>query len=133
MHIVLRIIGLPVPKGRPRSFRVGGFLGHYTPKRTAEWEKYVRLQARQQYKQAPLDCPIKIEVEFYLPRPKSLPKKYVYHAKKPDLDNLNKAILDSLEGIIYTNDSRICQIVSRKNYASSRSEVGVVIRITAVT
>ena len=34
--------------------------------------------------------------------------------KKPDLDNYEKAILDALEGIVYTNDSLVVEKHSRK-------------------
>jgi Holliday junction resolvase RusA-like endonuclease len=40
-------------------------------------------------------------------------------AKKPDLDNLLKAVMDSLTAIgAWTDDSRVVQVLGRKQYAT---------------
>lgn len=40
-----------------------------------------------------------------------------WHTKKPDLDNLIKAVKDSLTGIVYRDDGQICLETANKRYA----------------
>ena len=67
---------------------------------------------------------------FMMPRPKSLPKKFVYHIKKPDLDNLGKSVKDALQGIIYKADSQIMILLLEKQY--TLDEYGVAVRMEEI-
>jgi Holliday junction resolvase RusA-like endonuclease len=60
--------------------------------------------------------PIKMIVKFYLRRPLSLPKKITHHIKKPDIDNLVKAIKDANKGILFRDDSQIVELTVTKDY-----------------
>jgi len=45
---------------------------------------------------------------------------------KPDLDNVAKAILDALNGVVYKDDSQICELFVKKMYCTKpRVEVFV--------
>ena len=44
---------------------------------------------------------------------------YTKPTKKPDLDNVIKAVLDALNGVAYKDDSRIVRIEARKEYSDS--------------
>ena len=57
-----------------------------------------------------------MQLYFHLPRPKSLPKRVVHHVKKPDADNLAKAIKDAMRGVVYKDDSQIVELIVRKQY-----------------
>ena len=115
--ISLTIYGHPVPKARARTVRTrGGRTVSYTPAKTESWEDSIRAQALQSRPGRLLDGPLALEATFYLLRPKSKPKRVLYPAWRPDLDNLVKSVKDALEGIIYTNDSRIVDEVARKRY-----------------
>ena len=55
--------------------------------------------------------------------PKSLSKKKkeellfkIDYTKKPDADNVAKAILDSLNGLVYKDDSQVSALLVLKNY-----------------
>lgn len=101
------VYGLPIGKARPKFARLpNGSVRTYTPKKTGSWEDNIRLQALEHRPAQLLDGPLAARITFYLPRPKSAPRRVTMPATKPDLDNLAKAVFDALEGIIYINDSR---------------------------
>lgn len=115
--VSLTVYGHPVPKARARTVRMkNGRTMSFTPAKTANWEDSIRAQALRSRPGQLLDGPLVMEATFYLLRPKSKPKKVKYPDTKPDLDNLVKSVKDALEGIIYTNDSRIVEEVVRKRY-----------------
>lgn len=67
-----------------------------------------------------LQAGVRVTVAFYLPRPKSLPKKTTAHTKKPDLDKLVRSCCDALTAIVFRDDSQVCELVAAKHYASGR-------------
>lgn len=77
--------------------------------------------------------PLQIDLFFVLPRPKNeyrktLPNPRYFAAKKPDKDNLEKAVLDAI-GSIYANDSHVVTGTITKVVASDTDQPGVAIRI----
>lgn len=117
MRIVFTVYGVPVGKARPRVVRLKtGESVTFTPKNTKNWEELIRYQALDYRPEKLLDGPLFARIAFYLPRPRSAPKKRKYPDVKPDHDNLEKAVFDALEGIIYTNDSRIVEKHFKKLY-----------------
>ena len=115
--------GTAIPKARPRVTKRGIT---YTPSKTKDFENYVKLVASQYAPKELLKGALEMELHFFFQRPKSLPKKVTHHLKKPDVDNTSKAILDSLEGIIYKNDSQVVSLWVTKGYNQSpRVEVTI--------
>ena len=97
----------------------------YTPEKTKQFENYVKLVAAQHAPEELLTIALEIRLDFFLQRPKSLPKKIRYHIKRPDIDNLAKSILDSLEGIIYVNDAQVISLIVTKDYGTPLCRVRV--------
>lgn len=70
---------------------------------------------------------LKLDVIFYMKIPKTLSnvKKHRFKlesdswlvSKKPDLDNLLKAVLDALNGIAYPDDNQVSEISMKKVYS----------------
>ena len=92
----ITVLGDPVPKGRPRFARTStGHVRTYTPQKTTEYESRVALAAQG----TPLlSSPLCISINFYIKRPKALKgDSPIPHTKRPDLDNLVKAVLDGLK------------------------------------
>ena len=70
-----------------------------------------------------LDAPVKVTATFYFPPLKS-PKPFKTSA--PDLDKLLRAVLDALTASgIYSDDSRVVWVDSRKKYANNADGMGV--------
>lgn len=67
---------------------------------------------------------IALEIDFVMPIPKSTSKKdkermtngIVPHVKKPDIDNMCKFVMDSLNGILWQDDSMISELETTKFY-----------------
>ena len=117
----------PVSKGRPRFAN-----GHaYTPAKTRQYEEAVQIIARNAINLALIGA-IKLHIYFYMPIPKSWskPKKRramegeIRPTTRPDIDNLVKAILDSLNGGIgYNDDSQIVELHVEEWYGEPRTEI----------
>lgn len=112
----LYIETVPIPKGRPRFY--GGHA--VTPEKTRKYEKLIRDSWTHGIVEGKS---IMIDMEFRIPIPQSYSNKkkkeleWTPHTKKPDLDNLVKAVLDALNGVAYTDDSLISDINASKSYA----------------
>jgi Holliday junction resolvase RusA-like endonuclease len=99
----------------------------------------VRRQAVANAPESILTGPIRIELDFFLPRPKAHLTKHgtpkakspVWHCKKPDLDNLIKAVTDAITDTqrVWLDDSQIWIIKASKTYALQA--VGCAVRISA--
>lgn len=134
---IIRVIGVPVPKGSTRSFKAANSdrivtknansqaLGPWMSAIAAEVEKVVTCTTG----------PLMIGMTFNLPRPKSMRGNTdPPHVVKPDVDKLERAVLDALTGIAYRDDSQVVGISSRKRYASefTGEAPGVTLVITDV-
>ncbi|EOU1974794.1 RusA family crossover junction endodeoxyribonuclease [Clostridium perfringens] len=113
-------------KARPRICR-----GHaFTPKDTVQYEKLVRDCYKKQDGRY-LEGSIKALIIAYYKIPKSYSKKRVQAikdgleepTKKPDIDNIAKIILDSLNGIAYKDDSQIIELRVIKKYTEDAERV----------
>ena len=112
---------VPIPKGRPRFY--GGHA--VTPEKTRKYEKLIR----DSWEHGLVDAEyLTIDMVFKMPIPQSLSKKKQReldgqpHVKKPDLDNLVKAVLDALnDGIAFVDDSKVWCINACKEYAEEPS------------
>lgn len=123
--------GIAIAQGRPRFRRTGTFVQTYDPKKSKDWKEMVGWQGKEIKKKngwAMIEGPIEASIKFMLQRPKSLPKRIEYHVKKPDCENLSKAIFDALEGIMYKNDSQIWKLSIEKHYETALPGVSVVLR-----
>ena len=114
----------PKPKERPRAAIIGGHARIFTPKATEAYEKELRTAWIRANGEAPEEGPLRIRIYFGLPIPKSATKanklqmvtRQVFPTKKPDLDNLAKAVMDALNGVAYKDDSQIVTVLTKKNY-----------------
>lgn len=122
--ISLTIVGAPVPKGRPRFGN-----GHaFTPKRTRDYEKRVREAGSLAMQGGePLTGPLALELVAFMPiaaswhwtKRQAARDGEIYPTSRPDLDNIEKAITDALNGVVYADDSQIVQVTKAKAYGEN--------------
>jgi len=127
-RVSFTITGDPVPKARPRVVRKGGRTWSYTPKRVATWEKLVKEEA-QKHCTEPIEGPVAVTIGFYMKRPKSR-RRENYVATTPDLDNLEKAVMDGLNGVAYVDDKLVVVKSSAKLYVRAGGEPRVAVVVT---
>lgn len=128
MKIIVK--GNPIAKQRPRiaRFKKGdtSFVRMYSPKKTVNYETLIKMKAGDVINH-PFEGPIKLTVSFYLSRPKRLIHKTkhmteCYTDKKPDIENLVKAVMDGLNGVAYHDDSQVVELIARKKYHAMDNE-----------
>lgn len=119
----------PVPKGRPRATICAkrGRIKIYTPKTTTDYEKAIAETWKQATRGFKYDReqPLYVNLVFGLPIAKSTPKGkaeqmaqgIIRHTKKPDADNLAKAVMDALNGVAWEDDSQVVKVSIFKEYA----------------
>ena len=124
--ITFTIYAKPYGQKRPRAYRRGKFIGVYSPKENEDYkanvlEAYYKVASK--LAEPIIDAPIKMSITAYFKRVKiskkeleQFPKKFKYPTKKPDGDNIFKAVSDGLNGVAYHDDSQIVDIVVHKRY-----------------
>jgi Holliday junction resolvase RusA-like endonuclease len=117
--------GEPIAKGRPRSVLRNGHVMHYTPEKTARYENLVKLAAQEAMKgNPPCDGAAVLTAYAYFPIPKSWSLKkqedaqrdLLFPTKRPDLDNIIKAVKDGMNGVVWRDDAQVVVIKTSKKY-----------------
>lgn len=126
--LTFTVEGAPVPKGRPRFSKRGKFVQTYTPQKTKDYEDVVRSAAQEAMGSSdPLQTALKVYLYIRLPVPASYSKKLTQECldgiekpkKKPDWDNVAKAVTDAMNGIVYVDDCQIVDAHVRKRYSDT--------------
>jgi Holliday junction resolvase RusA-like endonuclease len=131
----LIVVGVPAPQGSMKAFihkrRVDqkpfAVLTSDNP-RTKGWRQTIadvvgRELADGENRGIFFHGPVLLDVTFYLPRPKDLltikkAARAFPHVTKPDLDKLLRAAADSLKHVVWSDDSQITDITTRKRYVA---------------
>lgn len=127
---------IPVePMGAVRMTRRGKYIVP-SAQRYLDYKAQVAWEAKRQLRaESPIDTAVKIKnLIFHMPIPKTGRTYYKedgkrksrkikegdYHTVKPDVDNLFKGVTDSLNGILWSDDSLICEVErQRKIYSET--------------
>lgn len=121
--LTFTVHGVAQPKGSARAFVPKGWtravVTSSNPKNKG-WQALVAEGASQALAARPWTCegPVRLLVSFYLPRPKSLPKRVEAHTKKPDLDKLVRSVKDALTKVVWNDDAQVVQLKAEKHYAA---------------
>ncbi len=87
----------------------------YTPGKTREFERTLKMLATKAYQDKPLEIALKIDIWCFLKRPPTVKRKFP--SVKPDGDNFIKSICDSLNGILWRDDAQLVDINFQKRYS----------------
>ena len=131
------IPGSPIGQGRPKFSTINGHPKAYDPEKSRNYKAYVRMLATQAMKETcfeMIDGPCALLINAFFEVPKSKSKRFREAAlngterptKKPDADNIVKAIQDALNGLAYKDDAYIVYLACQKFYSDNpRVEVFV--------
>ena len=138
ISIMFTVYGHPVAKGRPRFSTRGKFPVAYTPEKTKTYETEVGMMARAAMGASKaLEGALEACIYVTFPIPASYSKKrteaclsnFEKHTKRPDLDNVVKAVIDGMDKIVFDNDSQITSIYATKVYGTV-AKVEILVRQT---
>ena len=126
--ITFEVPGTPVAKGRPRFSTRSHHV--YTPSKTRAHEKLIRgiaLVEMNRRNLQPFSGAVSLSICAIFAPPKSWPKWKrelalqgdLHHTTKPDLDNVEKLIIDGLTGIVIEDDAQIIDGRTKKLYSAT--------------
>ena len=127
--------GEAVGKGRPRVSTIGGHARMFTPQKTANYETLIAMAAQQAMAGRELiGGPVLIEMKILVSVAASWSKKKTAEAlagdvmptKKPDADNVLKAICDGINGIVFKDDVQVVNVSLSKRFSETP---GVSVRV----
>lgn len=139
--IKFTVPGEPYGQPRPRFSAANGKVHTYNTDESRNYKTHVRLIAQtamqeQGWKFAENDEGIGVNIYAYMGIPRSKSRKFrvsahkgiVRPTKKPDIDNIFKAVTDALNGVLYKDDKQIIHSRVEKYYSDEpRVEVEVFI------
>lgn len=144
--IQMKIPGVPVAQPRVKAFSRGGRAGVYTPSKTttgksngvAEWKAAIRLTAAAKLEGPLMAGPLRVDIEFVFPRQsskiwKSKPMPRYRKVTTPDRDNLDKLVMDSLNGVLWVDDNQVCSGSIDKWHAAGDEVAHVLITVSEIS
>lgn len=88
----------------------------YKSKEAKEAQEAMAWEARSQFKDKPLSCSISVSITFFWP-----------DMRRHDIDNGLKLLFDSLTGIVWDDDSQICNLCITKTVDRGNPRIEMVI------
>ena len=128
--------GVRMTKGKNGKYRP--ILIHHTPEKTRLYEARVkRIAQRFMGKRKPFEGAVKLHLLFVMPLPESWPRwkkelaqaDELVHTTKPDADNMEKAIKDAFNGVVWVDDCRVFSCNKSKLYERPGRTVGTYCRV----
>ena len=124
----------PVEQQRPRAARRGASITIYDPPKVKAYKRRIKFMALER-NITPYDEPIEIDVKIYRRNQKNVSRVEMDRREhceslpsvKPDLDNYIKSLSDALNGVFWTDDSKICKLTAGKFY-SQKPRIEVIVK-----
>jgi Holliday junction resolvase RusA-like endonuclease len=92
--------------------------GHcYVPNETRSFKANLARLVRALWCDPPMVGPLRLEITFFLPKLKK--PKSPYPTARVDADNLAKSVMDSLNRILWLDDSQVCTLIAHKRYGDT--------------
>jgi crossover junction endodeoxyribonuclease RusA len=139
--IQFRVDGIPAPKGAMSAFpirKAGALTGKVVvtargSAKQTEWTNRVLSVVRQVAEDNEfLTGPVSVTVRFYLPKPKSAPKRRTFPDRAPDIDKLARLVLDAITGTLIEDDARVVYLQAIKQYAEGGERPGAEVQVWAM-
>lgn len=120
--------GEPVGKGRPRVGKIAGHARLFTPTKTVNYEGLIAHEAQQAMAGRPpmLEaCAVELAINVTVPASWSKKKRaaalagLIRPTKKPDADNIVKAVFDGMNGVVWRDDVQAVDLTLGKRYAET--------------
>lgn len=128
----------PASQPRPRVYSGGGVCSDSTPA-VRQWKARIKAKLREKWGffrphfrtgiqeftryREPISGPICCKLTFYFKRPKEMAENVFLYGteplpmvKRPDIDNISKAVLDALSGIVWGDDKQVFDLQATKWY-----------------
>jgi len=136
--------GIPMPQGSKKAFynkRLNRVQLVESCSKVKPWRSDVRVEAMAAMGEARmLIGPVALMVQFLFPRPsgqlgsgrnagKVKPSAPMAPAGRPDLDKLIRSVCDALKGIAWADDSQVCSLWAKKDYAAPGVRPGAIIQV----
>ena len=145
MKLTFTVPAVPIAQPRQRSRAFVGKTGklhtqHYTSTEhpVNAFKATVQQVFAAAYGGPPLKGPLRVDILFVLPRPghkvwvrKPMPR--YWPDKKPDRDNLDKAVMDALSKLAWGDDCQVCAGEPLKVVASGYEQPHVEVAIEQLT
>jgi len=135
MKVKFFVEGEPKAQPRTKAYRRGPYIGFYNPKSADDWKLKIYEEAKNYIFENPIDEPIRCDITFFMPirsgdNKKKNKGKIIPHCKKPDKDNLEKAVLDTLSrSKMWRDDALIYSGNIKKVYDFIDYKIGCLIEI----
>jgi crossover junction endodeoxyribonuclease RusA len=129
--------GVPVAKGSAKAFynkKAGrAFVTQDNLEKQKPWVSLISVKA-ESAGLALSDSAVHVALMFNMPRPKAHFRSNgelktgapLFHKSKPDIDKLQRAVLDALSSIAFLDDRQVCSVYAQKMYSDTP---GVLIKI----
>ena len=130
--------GKPKGQPRPRACVRGKHAGVYDDGSIDGWKQSIALEGRSHRPRKPISGPVEVHWVAYMPRPKRLcrrkdPDGPIPCLTKPDVDNIEKALLDALTDDGWFVDDKVVYATSNKKlYHGKGSRPGMAVVIKEV-
>lgn len=120
--------GAPQGKGRPRIGKGGEHARMFTPQKTVAYEGLIAHAGHAAMNgRALIEGAVSVVLDIRLEVPASWSTRkrvralagYELPTKKPDIDNVEKAIFDGLNGVVWKDDVQVVDVCKRKRYADA--------------
>ena len=146
-EITIRVVGIPAPQGSKTLTRWGAMIE--ASKKVKPWRTDVKEAALECYSSGALNLPVRADIEFVFPRPKSHYRtgknadvlkpsapKYCISRGNGDIDKLSRSTLDGLSvsagGSVLEDDSLVVELNTKKRYINKDELPGAYIAISSI-
>lgn len=141
--IAFTIAGEPVAQGRPRATIVAGKPSLRDPENAKEWKGQARWQAKRILDENGVDGlpfpegPVHVIIRAFHSCPKADRRKTMevparWRAKRPDIENIAKAVLDALTSVLWTDDAQVARLVVEHKTAGQHEAPRVELEVAAL-